>query len=234
MPSLVVSWFSPDILVSSINKTNHHDITVILLKVALNNHNASPIKCQVTFIKLQKYSLFSSRFSLQLSLFNLKIHLFFIPQCEFFILTGTVSCLIVILQCSEKNSNEVVYHWSEFKLLHIPSTNQTALFSENIFWKFMIKNFLYWRKKIWKPEPICFHYFPIIDPNYPLKFQDNQNSMEMLLSSSFNANITGNQTKVPPQSNHSFHHIWYEEQKNIMLSFHLFLITASFFNSISF
>jgi hypothetical protein len=29
-------WFSPGPLVSSINKTDHHDITEILLKVALN------------------------------------------------------------------------------------------------------------------------------------------------------------------------------------------------------
>jgi hypothetical protein len=29
-------WFSPDTLVSSINKTDHHDITEILLKVVLN------------------------------------------------------------------------------------------------------------------------------------------------------------------------------------------------------
>ena len=29
-------WFSPDTLVSSTNKTDHHDIAEILLKVALN------------------------------------------------------------------------------------------------------------------------------------------------------------------------------------------------------
>jgi NADH dehydrogenase FAD-containing subunit len=29
-------WLSPDTPVSSINKTDHHDITEILLKVALN------------------------------------------------------------------------------------------------------------------------------------------------------------------------------------------------------
>jgi hypothetical protein len=29
-------WFSPGTLVSSTNKTDHHDITEILLKVALN------------------------------------------------------------------------------------------------------------------------------------------------------------------------------------------------------
>jgi hypothetical protein len=31
-------WFSHGALVSSTNKTDHHDITEILLKVALNNH----------------------------------------------------------------------------------------------------------------------------------------------------------------------------------------------------
>ena len=32
-------WFSPCTLVSSTNKTDHHDITEILLKVALNTIN---------------------------------------------------------------------------------------------------------------------------------------------------------------------------------------------------
>jgi hypothetical protein len=35
----VCQWFSPDIPVSSINKTVCHDITEILLKVALNTIN---------------------------------------------------------------------------------------------------------------------------------------------------------------------------------------------------
>jgi len=30
------AWFSPDTPISSTNKTDHHDITEILLKVALN------------------------------------------------------------------------------------------------------------------------------------------------------------------------------------------------------
>jgi len=37
-------WFSPSTLVSSTNKIDHHDITEILLKVALNTNNlTSPI-----------------------------------------------------------------------------------------------------------------------------------------------------------------------------------------------
>jgi hypothetical protein len=32
-------WFSPDILVSSTNKTDRHDITEILLKMALSTIN---------------------------------------------------------------------------------------------------------------------------------------------------------------------------------------------------
>jgi len=32
-------WLSPDTLVSSTNKTDHHDIAEILLKVALNTIN---------------------------------------------------------------------------------------------------------------------------------------------------------------------------------------------------
>jgi hypothetical protein len=35
-------WFSPGILVSSTNKTDHHDITEILLKVVLNTINLQP------------------------------------------------------------------------------------------------------------------------------------------------------------------------------------------------
>jgi hypothetical protein len=45
-------WFSPDTPVSSINKTDRHDITEILLKVALNTIsqpiiNISPKKCEI-------------------------------------------------------------------------------------------------------------------------------------------------------------------------------------------
>jgi hypothetical protein len=36
-------WFSPDSPVSSINKTDRHDITEILLKVALNATTPNPI-----------------------------------------------------------------------------------------------------------------------------------------------------------------------------------------------
>jgi hypothetical protein len=35
-------WFSPGTLVSSTNKTDRHDITEILLKVALKHHNPNP------------------------------------------------------------------------------------------------------------------------------------------------------------------------------------------------
>jgi hypothetical protein len=37
-------WFSLDIPVSSTNKTDHHDITEILLKVALNTIIQPPLK----------------------------------------------------------------------------------------------------------------------------------------------------------------------------------------------
>jgi hypothetical protein len=37
-------WFSPSIPVSSTNKTDHHDITDILLKVALNTMNQTKPK----------------------------------------------------------------------------------------------------------------------------------------------------------------------------------------------
>jgi hypothetical protein len=35
-------WFPPGTLVSSTNKTDHHDITEIFLKVALNTINPKP------------------------------------------------------------------------------------------------------------------------------------------------------------------------------------------------
>ena len=38
----VCQWFSPGTLVSSTNKTDRHDITEILLKVALNTINHQP------------------------------------------------------------------------------------------------------------------------------------------------------------------------------------------------
>jgi hypothetical protein len=36
-------WVSPDTLFSSSNKTDHHDITEILLKVAFNTITLSPL-----------------------------------------------------------------------------------------------------------------------------------------------------------------------------------------------
>jgi hypothetical protein len=47
-----VLWFSPGTPVSSINKTDRHDITEILLKVALNtiNHNQPPFSTMFSAI----------------------------------------------------------------------------------------------------------------------------------------------------------------------------------------
>jgi hypothetical protein len=38
-----IRWFSPGIPVSSTNKIDHHDITEILLKVALNTITLNPL-----------------------------------------------------------------------------------------------------------------------------------------------------------------------------------------------
>jgi hypothetical protein len=50
-------WFSPGTLVYSINKTDHHDITEILLKVALNTINQTKSinikQTDMTFLHLQ-------------------------------------------------------------------------------------------------------------------------------------------------------------------------------------
>jgi hypothetical protein len=43
-------WFSPDTPVSSTNKTDRHDITEILLKVALNTIKPNP-PLQLTIIE---------------------------------------------------------------------------------------------------------------------------------------------------------------------------------------
>jgi len=45
-------WFSPDTPASSTTKTGHHDIAVVLLKVALNTKNQSIIN---NFISLPFY-----------------------------------------------------------------------------------------------------------------------------------------------------------------------------------
>jgi hypothetical protein len=41
---VVGRWFFPGTPVSSINKTDHHDITEVLLKMALNTNNPNPIE----------------------------------------------------------------------------------------------------------------------------------------------------------------------------------------------
>ena len=43
-------WFSPGTPVSSTNKTDHHNITEILLKVALNTINPNPCQLPVLMI----------------------------------------------------------------------------------------------------------------------------------------------------------------------------------------
>jgi hypothetical protein len=46
-------WFSPSTLVSSTNKTDHHDIAEILLKVALNTITLTLIFYKVIFSLLK-------------------------------------------------------------------------------------------------------------------------------------------------------------------------------------
>jgi hypothetical protein len=45
--TIVCQWLSPGTPVSSTNKTDHHEITEILLKVELNNINQTKIKLLV-------------------------------------------------------------------------------------------------------------------------------------------------------------------------------------------
>ena len=51
-------WFSPGTPVSSTNKTDHHDIPEILLKVALNTKPSSPY-VYILFMFLCKFRIFS-------------------------------------------------------------------------------------------------------------------------------------------------------------------------------
>jgi hypothetical protein len=48
-------WFSPDTLISSTNKTDHHDIAEILLKVALNTITPNPCMGNCLLFKLVYY-----------------------------------------------------------------------------------------------------------------------------------------------------------------------------------
>ena len=50
-------WFSPGTLVSSINKTYRHDITEILLKVALKHHNPYPLVVEFYWINVYYLTL---------------------------------------------------------------------------------------------------------------------------------------------------------------------------------
>jgi len=47
------SWFSPGLPVSSINKTDRHDITEILLKVALNTINQSTCTAFIPWVRVR-------------------------------------------------------------------------------------------------------------------------------------------------------------------------------------
>ena len=49
-----LQWFSPGTPVSSTNKTDHHDITEILLNVALNTIN---LKTYLIFVGSMKYKI---------------------------------------------------------------------------------------------------------------------------------------------------------------------------------
>jgi hypothetical protein len=49
--------FSPNIQVSTTNKTDRHDITEILLKVALKHHDPNPIELFNDYYTLRKQSL---------------------------------------------------------------------------------------------------------------------------------------------------------------------------------
>jgi len=48
-------WFSPGTLISSINKTDRHDITEILLKVALNTINQTNHQCMSQLFTINVY-----------------------------------------------------------------------------------------------------------------------------------------------------------------------------------
>ena len=74
-------WFSPSTPVSSTNKTDRHDITEILLKVALNTINLNPTSiCEfLTTLKLMLY-----KYMYQLIILTCFERDFWIPLCKLF------------------------------------------------------------------------------------------------------------------------------------------------------
>jgi hypothetical protein len=69
-------WFSPGTLVSSTNKTDRHDVTEILLKVALNtinqtNHN--PAYSVIVFIILDSYLDMFLYFRMKINIFPFQV-----------------------------------------------------------------------------------------------------------------------------------------------------------------
>jgi len=73
-------WFSPGTPVSSINKTNRHDITEILLKVALNTTNLTCIVL-VTYLleKCLLYNCHKLYCLMTIQILNLNLNLVIIP-----------------------------------------------------------------------------------------------------------------------------------------------------------
>jgi hypothetical protein len=95
-------WFSPGASVSSTNKTDRHDITEILLKVALNiinQPNQPSLKCKNYLIEEEKYNSLSSR---------LKINQFIPDKAFLFNFENIYNPLITM--CEYPSSKSIIYY----------------------------------------------------------------------------------------------------------------------------
>ena len=97
-------WFSPVTLVSSTNKSHRHDITEILLKVALKPHKplfpVFVVKCftsSMSFVSLSLFPVFVVKcFTFSMSFLSLSLFPVFVVKCFTFSLSffSAVKCFI--------------------------------------------------------------------------------------------------------------------------------------------
>ena len=74
-------WFSPDTPVSSTNKTDHHDITEILLKVALSNIKQPNHQHEIVYISCRLYISVIYCVISSSTFFNIGVWNFTVPVC---------------------------------------------------------------------------------------------------------------------------------------------------------
>ena len=96
-------WFSPGTPVSSTNKTDRHDITEILLKVALNNINQTKLN----------YIFFISYYYLFLVSVVIVFHLFM--QWFYFIFSQWINFWFLNCVMANQNWSQTVVFWGVYR-----------------------------------------------------------------------------------------------------------------------